>query len=62
MDIRTAISEFFAKNKIEYFSALRYSDCREINSAIIERENFSPKSVIVFALPYYTGECENMSV
>ena len=62
MDIRQALNDFFDKNKIEYFSFIRYSDCREINSAIIEREDFAPKSVIMFVLPYYTGECENMSV
>ena len=62
MDIRKRLKLFFEENKIEYFSVLRYSDCREINSAIMEREDFIPKSVIMFVLPYYTGECENMSV
>ena len=62
MNVRESIEEFFKENKIEYFSFLRYGDCREINSAIIGRENFSPRSVIMFVLPYYTGECENMSI
>ncbi len=60
MDAR--ITEFFKNEKIEYFAALPYSDCREINSAIIEREEFQPKSVIIFLLPYYSGETENLSV
>ena len=62
MAIREELKHFFDKNKIEYFSVLRYDDCKEINSRIIEREDFTPRSVIMYALPYYTGECVNMSV
>ena len=62
MNIREALKNFFVENKIEYFSVLRYDDCREINSSIMGREDFKPRSVIMYVLPYYTGECENMSV
>ena len=62
MDIREALKRYFDENKIEYFSLIRYSDCREIGPSIMERESFKPKSVIMYVLPYYTGECENMSV
>ncbi|MBQ8690036.1 MAG: epoxyqueuosine reductase [Clostridia bacterium] len=56
------ISSFFEEKKIEYFSVLDYSDCREINHGIMARENFSPKSVITFLIPYYTAPVKNLSV
>ena len=47
---------------IEYFAILPYSLCRETNSRIIEREGFRPKSIIVYLLPYYSGEGKNLSI
>ncbi len=55
------IEKYFTEMKIEYYSVLRYSDCREINRGIMERESFTPRSVIVFLVPYYTGETVNIS-
>ena len=55
------LKEFFDSEKIEYFSVLDYRDCIEISAPIMEREDFAPRSVILFLLPYYTGECENIS-
>lgn len=46
---------------IEYFTVLSYKDVRETNPRIIEREGFEPKSLIIYALPYYAGESENLS-
>ena len=60
--MRNRIERYFLSKSIEYFSVLSYSDCREINKRIIERENFVPKSVIVYLLPYYTGKTENISL
>lgn len=59
--MRELIDKFFEKEKIEYYSALRYSDCRESAPWIIERESFKPRSVLVFLVPYYTGETLNIS-
>ena len=59
--MKELISEYFASKKIEYYSVISYSDCKEINRSIMDRESFKPKSVIVFLLPYYTGETENIS-
>lgn len=47
---------------IEYFSVLPYALCRETNSRIMEREGFAPKSIIVYLLPYYSGEARNLSI
>lgn len=55
--IRHALAEW----GIEYFTVLSYSDCRESAPHIVNRENFTPRSVIVYLLPYYSGECENIS-
>ena len=55
------INEFFKNQNIEYYSVLSYSDCRIIRSDIIERVGFVPKSVIVFLIPYYSGEAVNIS-
>ena len=55
------LRDFFEKQGIEYYAVLDYRAAREINSAIMEREKFTPRSVILFLLPYYAGECENLS-
>ena len=55
------LKEFFDSEKIEYFSVLDYKSCLEISPSRIEREDFIPRSVILFLLPYYTGETENIS-
>lgn len=55
------IKSYFDSKNIEYYAVLSYSDCKEINKSIMDREDFKPKSVILFLLPYYTGETENIS-
>ena len=55
------LKAFFDKEKIEYFAVLDYKNCIEISARIIEREDFVPRSVIVYLLPYYTGETVNIS-
>lgn len=60
--MKSKIEKYFASLNIEYFDVLSYADCREINGRIINREGFVPKSVIIYLLPYYSGEAENLSV
>ena len=55
------LKDYFGSKNIEYFAVLPYSACREINPGIMEREGFSPESVIVYLLPYYTGDTVNVS-
>ena len=55
------LKNFFFGENIEYFAVLDYKNCIEISAPIIEREDFSPRSVILFLMPYYTGETENIS-
>ena len=60
--IKSIIKEYFDSKSIEYFGVLSYSDCYETNEGIMAREKFTPKSVIVYLLPYYTGETKNISL
>lgn len=59
--MKEILKSFFESRKIEYYAVLDYRDCREINPDIMEREDFKPRSVIVYLLPYYTGEAVNIS-
>ena len=59
--MRDIIDRFFKSYGIEYYAVLSYADCREINPGIMTREDFVPKSVIVYITPYYTGETVNIS-
>lgn len=60
--MREKIKEYFLSKNIEYFALLDYSDCRQTNERIIAREAFIPRSVIVYLLPYYSGETDNISL
>ena len=55
------LDSFFASKNIEYFSVISYGDCHETSGEIMSREPFTPRSVIIYLLPYYTGECVNIS-
>ncbi len=56
------IEEFFKKEKIEYFGILPMSECIFTRKYLLDREEgFAPKSVICFAVPYYTQEGINIS-
>ena len=60
--MKKSIKEYFSSVNIEYFSVLSYADCRETGKRIMDRESFEPKSVIIYLLPYYAGESENLSI
>ena len=61
-DIKAALGTFFEENKIEFYSVLPYGACRVTAEHIIAREDFLPRSVIFFLLPYYGGATDNLSV
>lgn len=60
--MREEIENFFKENKIEYFSAVSYTDLYEISPEIMARENFTGRSVIVFLVPYYVSKPINLSI
>ncbi len=55
------LRRFFENEKIEYYSVLPYLACRETAPHIMKREAFMPRSVVIFLIPYYAGETENLS-
>jgi epoxyqueuosine reductase len=59
--MKNTVSKIFSKNNIEYFSLIDYSVCRETAPNIIERSKVTPKSVVLYLLPYYTERGENLS-
>ena len=59
--MKAFLKKYFDGKNVEFFSVLPYSDCRETLPRLIERENFVPRSVILYLLPYYVGETVNIS-
>ena len=59
--MKDILKEYFTSQNIEYFAVISYDDCVEINKRIIGREDFTPKSAIIYLLPYYSGEGINLS-
>lgn len=59
--MKNTLKGYFDSYGIEYYAVLSYSDCRAINPGIMSREDFTPRSVIIYLLPYYTGETVNIS-
>ena len=55
------LSTLFSEAKIEYFAPLSYSDTVKVRTHLIDKLPFIPQSVIVFLVPYYGGETENIS-
>ena len=56
-----ALKEYFDSVRIDFFAVAKYEDLRVINERILKREDFSPKSAILFLLPYYTLTPKNIS-
>ena len=59
--MKEILKSYFASYGVEYYAVLPYEICKQINPHIMEREDFTPRSVIVYLLPYYTGETVNIS-
>lgn len=59
--MKLEIADFFEKENIEYYKTISYSSCRIMRNDIMERKGFLPKTVILFLIPYYTGDGKNLS-
>jgi epoxyqueuosine reductase QueG len=59
--MKKRLKQFFDSEKIEYFSVIPYSMTAVTRPDIMARESFVPKSVIIFLVPYYSGDCTNIS-
>ena len=56
------LKELLSNRGIEYYAVLSYGDVREISHDILSRSGVEPRSVIIYLLPYYSGETENVSL
>ena len=55
------ISDFFKKECIEYYGVLPIEECKIQKDYLLNDEDFVPRSVICFLVPYYTQNGENLS-
>ena len=61
--MKESLSRFFCEEGIEAFGILPYEACRLTYPALLSRRaSFTPRSVIVFLVPYYTGPSDNLSL
>jgi epoxyqueuosine reductase QueG len=56
------LKSIFSAEGIEYFAALDIKSLNVVNERLLERSALTPKSVIVFLIPYYGGGADNLSV
>ncbi len=59
--MQTSIEKLFTKEYIEYRAVLPFSEVVTTKTHLLDGLGFVPKSVLLFLLPYYTGETENLS-
>lgn len=55
------LRSFFSSAQIEYYAVVKYEDLTIINERLLAREDFAPRSAILFLLPYYTLTPRNFS-
>ncbi len=51
----------FCENGIEYWAALPLSELKITKKYLIDRLDFVPACAIIFLVPYYVGDAENLS-
>ena len=59
--MKLEIADFFKNENIKYYKILSYLSCRVLRADIMTRKGFTPKTVILFLIPYYTGDGANLS-
>lgn len=55
------VERLFLEEKIEYFSALDYSGLKAYNTDLLERMDFTPRTAVVFLVPYFVERPVNIS-
>jgi epoxyqueuosine reductase QueG len=59
--MKEKIKSFFEKENIEFYAVVPFSSLKVTNEGIMSRSGIAPQSAIIFLLPYYSGETENLS-
>lgn len=54
-----AIRALLAANGIEKTAPVRLDDCRIVKNYLLEREGITAGTAVIFAVPYYTTECDD---
>ena len=57
------LKDFLCSEHIELYAALDFEKAKVINEQKLQRHgNFSPKSILILAVPYYIGDFENSNL
>lgn len=59
--MREDVEQLFREQGIVCAEAMAFAQVGVVNERILERLDFTPVGVLVFAVPYYTGEAVNLS-
>lgn len=59
--MKDTVCKFLMEQGIEYCSFLEYSACREIKPELIARAGITPRTAVIYLLPYLALEGENIS-
>ncbi len=60
-NMKNEIAKVFSELQIEYFSAIGMENLKTVKPHLLERLGFVPESAIIFLVPYYSGDGENLS-
>ncbi len=62
--MKTIFKLIFDDEKIEYFGIIPFSSCKIINQNLLDRSivGWTPKSVVMMLIPYYSGEYEGRNI
>jgi len=62
--MRNTFENFMRNNGIDYFSIVPFDKCIVINESMLKRHfsGVTPKSVMIFVVPYYTGDYPERNV
>lgn len=62
--MKNIIKKILEKEKIEYFGIIPFEKCNVINQGLLDRSivGWTPKSVIILIVPYYSGEHEGRNI
>ena len=62
--MKNIIQSILNTQSIEYFGVIRFSSCKVINKDLLDRTvtGWSPKSVIMVIVPYYSGEYKDRNI
>ncbi|MBQ8174950.1 MAG: epoxyqueuosine reductase [Clostridia bacterium] len=55
------LNDVFRRENIRYYAAMPFEACHVIRPGLVRKLTFEPRTVILFLIPYYFTETENIS-